>query len=59
MLRFHEFSRTFHRHELANALYHCVPRVKREPRYTLIDFVEAAKSMENWVGLESCSGQLK
>ncbi len=32
--------------------YHRLPRVKSEPKYTLIDFVEA---MENWVGIESCS----
>ncbi len=32
-----------------------VPRVKREPKYALIEFVEAAKAMENWVGFEPCS----
>ncbi len=36
-----------------------VPRVKREPKYTLIEFVEAAKAMENWVGIEPCSRLLK
>ncbi len=36
-----------------------VPRVKREPKYTLIKFVEAAKAMENWVGIEPCSRLLK
>ncbi len=25
-----------------------LPRFKREPKYTLINFVEAAKEMENW-----------
>ncbi len=30
------------------------PRVKHEPKYTLIAFVEAAKAMENWVGIEPC-----
>ncbi len=36
-----------------------VSRVKREPTYTLIDFVEAAKAMENWVGNEPCSQLLR
>ncbi len=36
-----------------------VPRVKREPKYTLIEFVEAAKAMEDWVGIEACSRLLK
>ncbi len=36
-----------------------VPRVKREPKYTLIEFVEAAKTMENWAGIEPCSRLLK
>ncbi len=36
-----------------------VPRVKRGPKYALIDFVEAAKAMENWVGVEPCSRRLK
>ncbi len=40
-------------------LYLPVPRVKREPKYTLIEFVEAAKAMENWVGIEPCSRLLK
>ncbi len=31
--------------------YLYVPRVKREPKYTLIELVEAAKAMENWVGI--------
>ncbi len=34
-----------------------VPRVK--PKYTLIEFVEAAKAMENWVGIEPCSRLFK
>ncbi len=34
--------------------YFRVPKAKREPKYTLIDFVEAAKAMENWVGIEPC-----
>ncbi len=34
-------------------------RVKREPKYTLIDFVEAATAIENWVGIEPCSRLLK
>ncbi len=29
-----------------------VPRVNREAKYTLIKFVEVAKAMENWVGIE-------
>ncbi len=29
-----------------------VPVVKGEPKYTRIDFVEVAKAMENWVGVE-------
>ncbi len=36
-----------------------VPKVKREPKYTLIEFVEAAKTMEDWVGIEPCSRLLK
>ncbi len=32
-----------------------VPRVKREPKYTLINFSETTKAMENWVGIEPCS----
>ncbi len=28
-----------------------VPRVEHEPKYTLIEFAEAAKTMENWVGI--------
>ncbi len=36
-----------------------VPRVKREPKYTLIEFVDAAKAMENWVEIEPCSRLLK
>ncbi len=36
-----------------------VPRVKHEPKYTLIELVEAAKAMENWVGIEPCSRLLK
>ncbi len=36
-----------------------VPRVKCEPKYTLIDFVEAAKAMENWVDTEPWSRLLK
>ncbi len=28
-----------------------VHRVKREPKYTLINFVEAAKALGNWVGV--------
>ncbi len=39
--------------------YLYVPRIKREPKFTLIDFVEAAKAMENWVGIEPCSRLLK
>ncbi len=35
--------------------YPHVPRVKRESKYTLIDFVEAMKAMENWVSIEPCS----
>ncbi len=36
-----------------------VPRVKREPKYTLIEFVEAAKAIENWAGIEPCPRLLK
>ncbi len=36
-----------------------MPRVKREPKYTLIECVEAAKAMENWVGIETCPRLLK
>ncbi len=36
-----------------------VPRVKREPKYALIEFAEAAKAMEHWVGIEPCSRLLK
>ncbi len=36
-----------------------VPRVKREPKYALTEFVEAAKAMENRVGTEPCSRLLK
>ncbi len=32
-----------------------VPWVKHEPKYTLIDFVEAAKAIEKWFGIETCS----
>ncbi len=32
-----------------------VPRVQREPKYSLIEFVEAAKTMENWVSIQPCS----
>ncbi len=32
-----------------------VPRVKREPKYTLINFSETTKAMKNWVGIEPCS----
>ncbi len=39
--------------------YPHVPRVKQETKYTLIDFVETAKAMENWVGIEPCSRLLK
>ncbi len=35
------------------------PRVKREPKYAFIEFVEAAKAMENWVGIEPCSRLVK
>ncbi len=33
-----------------------MPRVKREPKYTLIEFVEAANAMLNWVGNELAPG---
>ncbi len=36
-----------------------VPRAKRESKYTLIDFVEAAKPMENSVGIELCPWLLR
>ncbi len=36
-----------------------VPRVKREPKYSLIEFMEAAKAMKNWVSIETCSRLLK
>ncbi len=36
-----------------------VPRVKHEPKYTLIEFVDAARAMENWVDIEPCSWLLK
>ncbi len=36
-----------------------VPRVKREPKYTLIEFVEATKGMETCVGIERCPRRLK
>ncbi len=39
--------------------YHRVPWVKFEPKYTLSDFVETAKAMENWVGIEICSRILR
>ncbi len=34
--------------------YHSLPRVKREPKYTLIDFMEAAQTKENWVSIGPC-----
>ncbi len=34
-----------------------VSKAKREPKYTHFDFVEAAKAVENWVGIEPCSQQ--
>ncbi len=36
-----------------------VPRIKREAKYTLIEFVEAAKALGNWVSIEPCSRLLK
>ncbi len=36
-----------------------MPRAKREPKYTLFEFVEAAKAMENLVGIEPYSRLLK
>ncbi len=36
-----------------------VPRFKREPKYTVIEIMEAAKAMENWIGIETCSRLLK
>ncbi len=39
--------------------YLLVPRVKREPKYSLIEFMEAAKAMKNWVSIETCSRLLK
>ncbi len=36
-----------------------VPRVKREPKYILIDFAVAATAMENRVGIEPCSRLLR
>ncbi len=33
-----------------------MPRIKREPLYALIDFMEAVKAMENWVVIRPCSG---
>ncbi len=36
-----------------------VPWVKREPKFTLIDFVEAAKALGNWVGIGLCSQLLR
>ncbi len=59
--RFHGYE-NYH-YFLEGALEVCfylhVPRVKLEPKYTLIEFVEAAKAMENWVGIEPCSELLK
>ncbi len=50
---------------LYNENFHCfpeetrkalhAPRVKREPKYTLIEFAEVAMAMENWVDIEPCS----
>ncbi len=50
---------------LYNENFHCfiegtlkalhVSRVKREPKHTLIELVEARKAIENWVGIEPCS----
>ncbi len=34
--------------------YHSVPRVKHEAKYTLINFMKAAKTMENWVSIGPC-----
>ncbi len=39
--------------------YLYVPIVKREPKYALIEFVEAAKAMENWACIKPCSRLLK
>ncbi len=39
--------------------YFHVSRIKREPKYTLIEFVEAAKAMENSVSIEPCSRLLE
>ncbi len=35
--------------------YPHMPRFKRKSKYTIIDFVGAAKAMENWVSIEPCS----
>ncbi len=44
---------------LCNENFHYCPEGAleewREPKYTVIDFVEAAKPMENWVGIAPCS----
>ncbi len=39
--------------------YFRVSKAKREPKYTHFDFVEAAKAVDNWVGIEPCSQQLR
>ncbi len=36
-----------------------VPRVKREPKYTLIELLEAAKAIEIRVSIEPCSRLIK
>ncbi len=59
--RFH-YNESFHYFpEDALEVWHYlhVPRVKREPKYTLIDFVEAAKALRNWVGIGPCSQLLR
>ncbi len=39
--------------------YRRVVRAKREPKYPLFDFVEAAKAMGDWVGIKAWSRLLR
>ncbi len=59
--RFHgnENSHYFLEGALEVCPYLYVPRAKRESKYALIDFVEAAKAMKNWISIESRSRLLR
>ncbi len=50
----HENSHYFPGAAMKVCHYLHVHRIKLEPKYTIIDFGEAAKAMENWVGIEPC-----